>query len=206
MNRKRLIFGLILSLTLLPAALVYGDDPPDRIGLIVVGESGQAQTACIVADQAEPTGYDILLASGLEINASSGSLGVAVCAINKAGCAYPAQPCFCNCSGGRCSYWAYYFREAGDIEWHYSQYGAGNRTIDDGGMELWVWRTAENVNDPLPVLTWDEVCDAVTESESLAGQPVKNSGSPIAIVGYIVFGLAASIVVARIVWRRRRIT
>ncbi len=206
MIRRRAITILVLLLVAMQAFHVAdADDPPKHIGMIVVGPSGEPQTACIIADQNATTGYDMLLASGLEINASVGPLGAAICAVNEVGCFFPAERCFCQCEGGRCSYWAYHFWDVETDGWRYSPLGASSRTLDHGDLELWVWRTADNEDQPLPDLTWDDICGGEQTSQRFERQSKQDDNISLATtVGYAAFGVLTLTAVAGVVWRQRR--
>lgn len=206
MNAKR--FALMVAfivLILVIAQPVTSQESEMRVALVVVGEDEQPRTACILPEQDAPTGYDVLVASGLTVNASVGPLGVAVCSIDELGCSYPAQTCFCECSGGRCAYWSYHYREAGQSDWVYSQVSAGTRQVKDGDVELWVWLTPDNEDAPLPEMTWEQICGDVGETQSLASEnEAEEDKSPLQVVGYIAFGAVAAGIVAGVLWERRR--
>ncbi len=193
---------LILGVGVLSWAVASADDPPHRIGLIIIGPDGDTRTACIMPEQETPTGFDVLQASGLEINAMVGPMGAAICAVDDVGCFYPAETCFCQCEGGKCDYWAYYIRELEDEDWRYSGIGTSGRPVEDGFVELWIWRTDENEDDPLPDISWDNICGTTSESQPIEREAQAQNSS---IVGYIAFGIIASTVLAGVIWQRRRI-
>jgi hypothetical protein len=198
-----LAFLTVISLTYFSPAL--SDDPQTRVGLVIVDEDGSTRSACIVLDKAEPTGYDVLLASGIDIEATVGPLGTAVCAIDGIGC--PTHECFtCQCEGGRCNYWAYYHRD-GD-EWGYSQLGAGSYLVEDGDIELWARRTRDNEDDPLPDIEWADVCSEEIQSsqkiETRDSNDDESDDTLLSTIGYVAFGLVAAGVIGMVAWQRLR--
>lgn len=196
---RRLI--LVLLYVGLGTLVVNAQTPLQQIGLVIVGADGQPRTFCLAASPNQPTGYDLLVASGLEINASIGPMGAAVCTINYEGCFYPAESCFCKCVGGRCSYWAYYFRnEAG--EWVYSPVGASTHQPQHGDVEMWIWRTPNNEDAPLPELTWDVICKdgPINTRPTTAGS---ESSASVPIWGYLIFITAALAAIGGVIWRRQ---
>lgn len=179
------------------------DQSPVRVGLIVMGLQEGMATACIVLDKENPTSYDVLLASGLEISASVGTMGSAVCKIDNIGCAYPGESCFCQCSGSRCSYWAYYYRE--EDTWRYSQVGASSKPVKSGDVDLWLWNDYRQARPALPDLTWQDICPAdVTVNQKIRVAPAEKTSQSDNLAGYIVFGFTGSVLVGVIIWRRLR--
>ncbi len=175
---------------------------PVRVGLIVIGPDGTSQTACISLDSDDPTGYDVLVVAELDINAAVGPLGVKICAINGTGCFAPAQECFCQCEGGQCSYWSYYYRTPEDEEWVYSSAGAGNRHVDEGYVEMWIWRPYDSDDPELPSLSWNDICGDDSAPQHINNEQSSNSDR-MPLWGYIIFGIAALAVIAGVLWQRR---
>lgn len=192
---------LVLLYVGLGVLVVSAQEPMKVIGLIIIGADGQPRTFCLATTQAKSTGYDLLVASGLDINASIGSMGAAVCTIDHEGCFYPAEPCFCKCVGGRCSYWAYYYRSR-EADWLYSQIGATSHELQEGDVELWIWRTPNNEEDPLPDLTWEAICkDGPRNTHPQQSDPNHNNSVP--IWGYLIFITAALAALGGVLWRRQ---
>ncbi|MBC7237429.1 MAG: hypothetical protein H5T69_16430, partial [Chloroflexi bacterium] len=105
---------------------------PNRVALVVQHGDGTVVTRCVEFDEPSLTGYQILLRSGLEITASSGPLGTAICRIDGEGC--DAGNCFCQMPG---SYWSYW--NLADGAWQYSPLGASARQVHNGDVEGWAW-------------------------------------------------------------------
>ncbi len=119
-------------------------DGPLRVGLYVQFEDGSSVTRCVALNPAdyppgqEATGLDVLRQSGLDLLfETGGGFGVKICKLDKTGCDFPAEDCFCRCQGNPCQYWTYWYAENG--AWKYSSVGANGRQVKDGGVEGWVW-------------------------------------------------------------------
>jgi len=159
--RRACQVGLILIAALLGPGLAWGDGP-NRAGLVVQFADGQTKTICVEFEGEEITGADLLIRSGLDavVDPSSG-LGIIVCRIDGQGCDYPAEPCFCQCSGsGPCAYWNYFYREPGQDGWTYAALGALRHKARSGSVEAWVW--GDGTTLPAAGLTFEVVCPAST--------------------------------------------
>jgi hypothetical protein len=140
-----------------PGRAAIAQPESGRSGLVVRYEDGRVETRCVELQAAEVTGADLLAQSGMDtiVDASSG-LGITVCRIEGQGCDYPAQPCFCQCSGtGPCAYWNYFYRDAAESEWTYAPLGALLRKVKDGSVDAWVWGDGA---PPDRDLTFEAVC------------------------------------------------
>lgn len=156
-----------LPLLLAPALAACVAAPPPgaggRAGLVVVHAGGALQTACVRFEGPDLSGYDLLRAAGFDLAVDAANpMGVMVCSLDGEGCAFPAQPCLCECSApGACTYWAYFARtpEGG---WAYSPLGPSARRLADGAVDGWVWLTSAGAGAPtevpLPDLDFEEVC------------------------------------------------
>lgn len=152
---------LVLTLALLRPGLV-GADEPNRAGLIVQFADGQTETLCVEFEGEEITGADLLVRSGLEavVDPSSG-LGIIVCRLEGQGCDYPAEACFCQCSGsGPCAYWNYFYREPGQDSWTYAALGALRHQVRSGSVDAWVW--GDGTTLPATDLTFEAICPSPT--------------------------------------------
>lgn len=133
-------------------------DKPNRAGLVVQVKDGQVITRCVEFDEDKITGAELLARSDLDsgIDASHG-LGITVCQIEGQGCAYPVEPCFCQCMGGEsCAYWNYYYREPGESTWTYAALGALLHHASPGSLEAWVW--GDGRTPPAASLSFDAIC------------------------------------------------
>ena len=135
-----------------------------RAALILQTPDGNTQQRCVSFNDSEITGEELLLRSGWDVTLEAGNpMGSIICSIDRQGCVYPEEKCFCACANlGSCSYWAYFTQtEAG--QWVYSPLGARAQKVMDGDVHAWAWVTGSS-NMPgqdlpsLPALTFDSVC------------------------------------------------
>ena len=149
-NRRwiAVLLSLILGLGRVPASA----QTQNRAGLVIRHGDGSVSTTCVRFGEPSITGLDLLNRSGVSVVAEVGGLGSAVCAIGGEGCAYPAQPCFCQCQGANCAYWNYLHLIDGG--WRYSPIGAAGYTITDGAVDAWAWGDQATP----PVYTIDQIC------------------------------------------------
>ena len=152
-----LVVLLALAAQLAPAG---GQAQENRAGLVIRFGDGRVATYCVRFGEPSITGLELLSRSGVTPVAEVGGLGSAVCSIDGQGCAYPAQPCFCQCQGATCAYWNYLHLIDG--AWRYSPVGASAYTVADGAVDGWAWGDQAAP----PVYTLDQIC-----SES-ANRPV----------------------------------
>jgi len=146
-------------------------DEPNQAGLVVQFADGRVETRCVDFEDDQITGADLLALSGLDavVDPSSG-MGVTVCQIEGQGCAYPAEPCFCQCmGGGECAYWNYFFRDGGQAEWTYSPLGAAIRKTNPGSVEGWVW--GDGHGPPPEELTFEVVCAPPAPTPTATSEP-----------------------------------
>lgn len=202
---RRIYYLLALVVLGLPVVVVNGqDDDVARVALVIMDVEGKVETACVFIEGEEPTGYDVLVESGLDVNAAVSGLGTAVCAINETGCFAPTENCFCQCSGGRCNYWAYHYWSEDESKWIYSGRGSGQRVVSDGDVELWKWNTPENEDEPLPEMIWGDICENQTEGQSLEGNEASDDGLAADVLGYVAFGVIGIGVLGGLWWQRSR--
>ncbi len=146
-------------------------DEPDRAGLVVQFGDGRVEARCVAFEGGEITGADLLTRSGMDVvvDASRG-MGITVCRIEGEGCAYPSEPCFCQCmGGGECAYWNYFYRDPGDAGWSYSALGAVLRKVRPGSIEAWVW--GDGRTPPDDALTFEAVCEPPTPTPTSTPEP-----------------------------------
>jgi len=147
----------------------------NQAGLVVQFGDGRTETRCVAFEGTEITGAELLTRSGLDLiaDASSG-MGITVCQIEGQGCAYPAEPCFCQCSGGgECAYWNYFYRDPGAGGWSYSALGAVLRKAEPGSVEAWVWGNGHT--PPADEVTFETICLQPTpEATHTTAPPVQS--------------------------------
>ncbi len=156
---------LALLLALFPHSVLAQEGGANRAGLIVVHGDGRVLTRCVTFTEERISGVALLQRSGLAVDANTGPMGSAVCAINREGC--PANDCFCQCKSNPCMYWNYFHRNA-DGSWAYSGMGAATRTVGNGDIDGWVWGDG---SAPPPALVFDTICDAATAPSELSSTP-----------------------------------
>ena len=173
MTARRLLAGaracqiwLVLMAAWLGPGLAWAGEP-NHAGLVVQFGGGQIETRCVEFTEQEITGADLLNRSGLNaiVDPSSG-LGITVCRIEGQGCDYPAEACFCQCSGsGPCAYWNYFYREPGQDSWTYAPLGALRHKVTSGSIEAWLW--GNGTPPPAADLSFDAVCPSPTPSPTI---------------------------------------
>ena len=164
------LLSLVLGLGLVPAGAQT--HAGSRAGLIVQRGDGSVATYCVRFGEPSITGLELLNRAGVSVVAEVSGLGSAVCAIGGEGCAYPAQPCFCQCQGATCAYWNYLHLIDG--AWRYSPIGAAGYTISDGAVDGWAW--GDKTTPPL--YTIDHICSASSTAPvggSVAATPTARS-------------------------------
>jgi hypothetical protein len=136
--------GIVFALWAAGSAAPALADGPVHVGLYIQFEDSSSVTRCVTLDPAdyppgrEATGLDVLRQSGLDLAfETGGGFGVKICKLDKTGCDFPAEDCFCRCQGNPCQYWTYWYAENG--AWKYSSVGANGRQVKDGDVEGWVW-------------------------------------------------------------------
>lgn len=152
-GRLFLFVALLLSIT----SVTVSAQTAGRAGLVVLHSDGRLITRCIEFAEAEISGYDLLLRSGLDLNAERSSMGMAICRIDQVGCTTPQEPCFCAIEDGRQLYWSYWQRRDGS--WVYSQLGASNSRVRPGMVDAWIWGSGEPaLADALQNIGFEQVC------------------------------------------------
>jgi hypothetical protein len=133
-----------------------GAQTPNRAAVTVSFGEGQILNYCIEFTEDEISGIDLLRRTGLSLVTMGGGMGAGVCKVNDTGCNDPNN-CFCQCSGGNCSYWAYYELDAG--QWKYAAQGASLRKVHNGDVDGWAWGagSAGGGAQP-PLIAFDQVC------------------------------------------------
>ncbi len=163
----------ILFLLLLAAAGRAAAQTPAQAGIVVQSGDGSVATYCVSFTGDSISGYEALLATGLEVEAAfDPSLGAAVCGIAGEGC--PANDCFCHYP----EYWSYWHLNAG--AWAYSGTGVSNYQLHAGDVDGWRW----GAGDPPPVIPFGQICaSAATEtlpppSSTVTPLPTKTATAP----------------------------
>lgn len=133
--------------------------PTHYAGLVVQFEDGSLVTDCLSFSEEKISGLELLSRSGLDI----ATWGTAVCRIERAGCDYPAERCFCECLAPPCRFWSYW--QWRDGRWVYSEVGASQRQVSDGDIDGWVWGDGQTP----PVADPERICSTAEREESTQG-------------------------------------
>lgn len=187
----------------------------NQAALVVRFGDGSVQTRCVTFEEAQISGYDLLLRAGLDVTADVQGAGALICAINDTGCA--ADNCLCHCAGGDdCRYWSYWLQNEG--QWHYAQGGASMVSVRPGMVQGWSWGPG-SVDDAIapPALTFDAVCAAdatavpantTTQTETpLAPTPTDTGETAVGWPAYAFFaalGIGLSLLIGWVNQRRSR--
>ncbi|HSM57742.1 MAG TPA: hypothetical protein VK879_16430 [Candidatus Sulfomarinibacteraceae bacterium] len=133
----------------------------NRAALVMRFDEGDVATYCVAFEEPEITGLELLQRSGVALEIEDIGMGVTVCRVDETGC--PADNCFCECQGGECRYWSYWYQNDG--QWRYAALGAHARMVGDGVVEGWSWGpgSVSEATSPPPV-TFEEVCAADDEA------------------------------------------
>ena len=132
------LWGLVITL----AGIVAGTGASsgqdlNHADIVIAFPDGRVETRCVLFEEEEISGAELLRRSGLSIVFSStAGFGEGVCRIDDTGCSDPGS-CFCQCSGGDCAYWAYF--GLAEDEWRFQNVGPSQRMIRDGDTDAWVW-------------------------------------------------------------------
>lgn len=131
-----------------------------RAGVVIQYGNGKVANRCVEFSENEISGLELLERTGIELSVdASNAMGVAVCKIGRDGCAFPNQPCFCQCQGSPCVYWSYW--QWKNNAWQYSNLGASNTVVRNGDIDGWVWGAGTTASaQPPPDTSFDAVCAA----------------------------------------------
>lgn len=186
--------ALALAATLSPPLSAKG---PSRAGIVVRDAEGDVREMCVLFDEDEITGAELLERSDLDVTVESGAMGTAVCNIEGTGCG--RGDCFCEYP----TFWGYWTR-AGDAEWRFADVGAAQRTVRNGALDGWSYGKD---GEPEPAdLTFDDVCAAApavsaTDARAERGQQ-EQTANPLTFAAFA--GLLAAVAGLAFVLRRRR--
>lgn len=143
-----------------------GAQGANRAGLVIRYGDGTVSTYCVQFDEAEISGFDLLLRSGVDVVYSSSGIGAMICKIGDEGCDNPGN-CLCQCRGTSCLYWSYWHQIDG--AWQYSSIGASLSRVKPGAVEGWTWGvgTIDAAPQP-PLISLDEICLGLRPSPATA--------------------------------------
>jgi hypothetical protein len=188
-----LLFTIYLLLTASPVTAAG----PNQAGLVVRFDDGRTETSCVSFSEAQISGFELLQRSGLAITTEVQGIGALVCAIDGHGC--PANDCLCQCRGGECVYWSYWWLH--DQGWRYAVGGASVSVVKPGTVEGWSWGpSALNAALPPPAVTFSDICSAAAASPDRAPEAAGRASS---WLSYVVFILIAGGLLLSLLWRRQ---
>ena len=184
LNSSRLCIALLCAalLALLVAPAARSQAPVHRAGLVVRFSDDRVITRCVEFAEESITSEELLKRSGLRVvYEHHPGLGAAVCKIEDVGCDYPAVPCFCQCQGAECVYWAYYYLDESSSQWVYSGFGVSNRQVHDGDVDGWSWGAGStSQGTPPPLVPLDQVCaPPATHTPIPSGVSVTPTATPV---------------------------
>jgi hypothetical protein len=169
-----LVICIIAPALLLPAAGRAQDE--NRAGLVVRFGDGHVEQTCVSFPEASISGEELLARSGLPVIVQAGGVGSAVCKIGDEGCNYPAESCFCKCSGGACAYWAFSRQVEG--AWRYSNQGASGVQAANGDVHGWAWGAGSVQSGAAPpLLSFAQLC-AVDDAPAEPPAPAPTAAPP----------------------------
>lgn len=176
-SRRRRVAARLVGVALLLAGIFVWspvqaqEAAPSRAGLVIDFGEGNVSTACVdLGNDGQATGEEVLRASGLDVVMEFTAVGGAVCRIGNQGCAYPSEPCWCQCMSSPCIYWAYYHLVGG--QWVYSSTGASTHIVHSGDVEGWAWGAGTVAIGALPALrTFDQICAPATATPTWTPPP-----------------------------------
>lgn len=158
--RRREGLALLVALVALLWAMPARGQGEGRAGIVVVHGDGSVERHCVAFAEETASGYDLLLAAGVEVISEQSAMGATICSLEGEGCAFPREACFCQCQGRECVYWSYWQQDEGGV-WRYSGAGASNARVRNGAVEGWVWGPGSVTEAPAPpAVTFAELCPA----------------------------------------------
>lgn len=156
----RYLWIVFIALVLLAIpSLLHAQTELQQAGLLVQFEDGRAESFCINYQADETiTVEELLRRSELPVVVQAvGSMGAAVCQIDGQGCAFPAEPCFCQCMGPDCRYWG--LQQLVDGEWRYLNRGATGTQVKAGEIYGFAWgNNSPSAASSLPVRELADFC------------------------------------------------
>jgi hypothetical protein len=177
MWRKLLPLLIPIAAAALLPSLGAAQEGANRAGLVVRFGDGRVVQSCVNFAEESLSGEELLARSGLPVIAQSSGAGTAVCKIGDEGCDYPAQDCFCKCTGANCAYWALSRLEGS--AWRYSNQGATNVQVRNGDVQGWAWGAGgvQGGASP-PVRSFAELCEVAPTAQPATAAPPPTVAPP----------------------------
>lgn len=135
MIRRTAFIAALVMLSLALGAVPGRTTASNQAGVVVRFGDAEVRRICVVFDEAEISGENLLRRTGLTLTVEQSSYGTAICRIDRDGCNYPNEPCFCRSP----VFWGYWTRDSNSSKWTFSQEGSAARKIHNGSVDAWVW-------------------------------------------------------------------
>lgn len=159
MPMKYLWIVFVSLLLLLIPSLLHAQAEQQQAGLLIQYEDGREESFCISYQADEQMTVEELLRRTERpvVVQAVGSMGAAVCQIDGQGCAFPAEPCFCQCMGPDCRYWG--LQQLVDGQWRYLNRGATSSQVNSGDVYGFAWgNNSPSAVSSLPVGDFADFC------------------------------------------------
>jgi len=143
----------------------------NRAGLVIRDPDGRLRRMCLVFEEPQISGLDLISRLEPDLVVEAGQLGSAICRIGPHGCP-KSDGCFCRYP----AFWGYWTKEPSSGKWSFSESGASARVIRDGSVDAWTWGRD---GGPAPSeTTIDQVCAAGPQATGPAGARAAKSTGP----------------------------
>ena len=141
----------VLALTLFTGTTAFGAE-----AALVVNLGNRVITECVEFDGPVTTAFELLQLSGLDFTFQTFNQGAAICSIERAGCEFPSEPCFCQCTATSqgCRFFGLFFVRNG--EFVRSNVGASQLVVHQGDVIAFSFE--EGGGAPEEVITFEDVC------------------------------------------------
>lgn len=152
MRHFRLHHGVLIVLAIL-GLLAATPAQAARAGIVFDFGNGQVVTECVHFGGPMITAFDLLQRSGLAFTFENfGSLGAAICSIQSTGCQFPAQECFCQCTGtGPCNFFAFFTQQNGQFV--LSDVGVSSAVLHNKDVIAFVFGDGSTAPGPVTIQT-----------------------------------------------------
>jgi hypothetical protein len=192
-TRPTIAFLAIAATLAIALQAPLGEQERNRAGLIVRSGDGDVREMCVLFDEEEITGVDLLERADVEIASEGSALGTAVCSIDGEGC--KSDDCFCRYP----AFWGYWTKD-GSKDWRFSDVGAAARVVRDGSLDGWSF--GRDGKPTPPDVTIDEVCGASEATPISMPAPVVRARP--SYLPFVAFAGGLGVVAVALAVRRRR--
>jgi hypothetical protein len=104
---------LFLALVLLTSSAAFAQNE----AALVIDLGNRVITECVEFEGPVITAFELLQLSGLEFTFQEFNFGAALCSIERTGCPFPENPCFCECTATTetCRFFTLFFLRQGEF-------------------------------------------------------------------------------------------